>query len=144
MKNSLFWDITPCSPFRVNRRFGGEGRQHLQGRRISQGRNQHESRWQVDLCWRWRRHVPPKRRLTFNGQHGVIFQKIESFTTTALRTTNHTVVEMKMYSSVISLRVTWNHWTNFHSGRPLLPWMWDPQQSRQMRSERRYRDSTAL
>jgi hypothetical protein len=23
MKNSIFWDITPCSPLKVNRRFGG-------------------------------------------------------------------------------------------------------------------------
>jgi hypothetical protein len=29
------------------------------------------------LSWRWRRHVPPKRWLTFNGLHGVISQKIE-------------------------------------------------------------------
>jgi hypothetical protein len=27
--------------------------------------------------WRWRRHVLPKRLLTFNGLHGVISQKIE-------------------------------------------------------------------
>jgi hypothetical protein len=26
--------------------------------------------------WRWRRYVSPKRRLTFNGLHGVISQKI--------------------------------------------------------------------
>jgi hypothetical protein len=29
--------------------------------------------------WRWRRHVPPKRLLTFIGLHGVIYQKIEHF-----------------------------------------------------------------
>jgi hypothetical protein len=23
MKNTIFWDITPCSPLKVNRRFGG-------------------------------------------------------------------------------------------------------------------------
>jgi hypothetical protein len=28
--------------------------------------------------WRWRRYVPPKRRLTFNGLHGVISQKVVS------------------------------------------------------------------
>jgi hypothetical protein len=27
--------------------------------------------------WKWRRHVPPKHRLTFNGLYGVISQKIE-------------------------------------------------------------------
>jgi hypothetical protein len=30
--------------------------------------------------WRWRWHVLPKLRLTFNGLHGVISQKIELFT----------------------------------------------------------------
>jgi hypothetical protein len=35
--------------------------------------------------WRWRRHVPPKRWLTFNGLHGVISQKIDS---SRLRLTN--------------------------------------------------------
>jgi hypothetical protein len=31
MKSSIFCDITPCSPFIVNRRFGGTYRLHLQG-----------------------------------------------------------------------------------------------------------------
>jgi hypothetical protein len=30
---------------------------------------------------KWRRHVPPKRRLTYNGLHGVISQKMELFIT---------------------------------------------------------------
>jgi hypothetical protein len=29
--------------------------------------------------WGWRRHIPPKRRLTSNGLHGVIYQKREPF-----------------------------------------------------------------
>jgi hypothetical protein len=37
--------------------------------KISSGRNQRESRWQV----------PPKRRLTLNGLRGVISQKIVLF-----------------------------------------------------------------
>jgi hypothetical protein len=28
--NSIFWDITPCSPLKVNRRFGIECRLHHQ------------------------------------------------------------------------------------------------------------------
>jgi hypothetical protein len=43
MKSSIFWDITPRSPLKVNRRFGGTYRLHLQGRRISQARNQREA-----------------------------------------------------------------------------------------------------
>jgi hypothetical protein len=44
IKNAMFWDITPCSPLKVNWRFGGTYRLHLQGRRISRARNQRESR----------------------------------------------------------------------------------------------------
>jgi hypothetical protein len=31
MKSCVFWNITPCSPLKVNRRFGGTRRYHLQG-----------------------------------------------------------------------------------------------------------------
>jgi hypothetical protein len=33
LKSINFWDITPCSPLSVNRRFGGTFRLHIQGRR---------------------------------------------------------------------------------------------------------------
>jgi hypothetical protein len=35
----------PCSSMKVNQRFGETYRFHLQVRRISPARNQHESRW---------------------------------------------------------------------------------------------------
>jgi hypothetical protein len=89
MKSTIFWDIRPCSPLSVNRRIGGTYRLYLQGRKISWARNQRESRcllpthWflaQLFLrTWRWRRYIPPKRRLTFNGLYGVISQKIVIF-----------------------------------------------------------------
>jgi hypothetical protein len=44
MKSSIFWDIMLCGPLRVNRCFGGKCRLHLQGRIISQERNQHKIR----------------------------------------------------------------------------------------------------
>jgi hypothetical protein len=37
-------------------------------------------------------YVPPKRRLTLNGLHGVISQKMVLFITTAVRTSNHTII----------------------------------------------------
>jgi hypothetical protein len=46
MKSTVLWDITPCSALKSNRRFRGTYGLHLQGRRISQARNQSESRWQ--------------------------------------------------------------------------------------------------
>jgi hypothetical protein len=42
MKSYPFWDITPCSPLKVNRRFGGIYRLHFQGRKYWCG-----SRWQA-------------------------------------------------------------------------------------------------
>jgi hypothetical protein len=32
MKSTIFWDITPCSPLKVNQHFGGTYRLHLQDR----------------------------------------------------------------------------------------------------------------
>jgi hypothetical protein len=78
MKSVIFWDITPCSPLKDDRYFGGTYRRHLQDRRII-------AYHLISLCflaqlilrrWRWSRHIPLKRRLTFNGLHGVISQKI--------------------------------------------------------------------
>jgi hypothetical protein len=40
MKSSIYWDITPCTPLKVNRRFGGIYRIHLQDRRISRAKTQ--------------------------------------------------------------------------------------------------------
>jgi hypothetical protein len=63
MKSSIFWDITPCSP--------QSSAFHLLSRWFHAGL--------ILLPWRWRWYVPPKRRLTFNGLHGVISQKILLF-----------------------------------------------------------------
>jgi hypothetical protein len=46
MRSSIFWDITPCSPLKVNRRLGITSRRHRQIRRRRQARNLHERRWQ--------------------------------------------------------------------------------------------------
>jgi hypothetical protein len=76
MKISIFWDITPCSPLRANRRFGGTYRQCLLGTCFHAG----FLLTSFFRPWRWRRYVPPKRRLTLIGPHGVISQKMVLFT----------------------------------------------------------------
>jgi hypothetical protein len=43
MKSSVLGDITPHIPLKVNWRFGGICRLHLQGKRISQEKNQREA-----------------------------------------------------------------------------------------------------
>jgi hypothetical protein len=50
MKSTVFWDITPCSPLSVKRRFGGKYRLHLHGRRNVQ----HETSKQAPT----RRYMP--------------------------------------------------------------------------------------
>jgi hypothetical protein len=49
LRCSIFWDIISCSLLKINLRFGGTLRLYLQGRRISQARNQRESRWQAEF-----------------------------------------------------------------------------------------------
>jgi hypothetical protein len=49
MKGTIFWDITPCDPLKVNRRFGGAYHFHIQGE-ISRARYQRESRRHSDYC----------------------------------------------------------------------------------------------
>jgi hypothetical protein len=90
MKIYLFWDITPCSPSKVNQIFGGTGRPHLQSRRISQARNKHEAAsrglLQVEFLLRLFfdpddgvEHLSQKHRLTFNELHEIIYQKRKLF-----------------------------------------------------------------
>jgi hypothetical protein len=38
-------------------------------------------------------YVPPKRRLTFNGIHGIVAQEIVMFIATAVRTSNPTTLK---------------------------------------------------
>jgi hypothetical protein len=67
MNSSLFLDITPWNPLKVNQ----SSACHLRHAGFLLGL--------LFLPWRWKRHVSPKRQLTFNGLHGVISQKIKLF-----------------------------------------------------------------
>jgi hypothetical protein len=50
MKSSIFWDITPCSPLKLNRHFGETYRLRIYVRRKRQARNQHEAGKKQNLC----------------------------------------------------------------------------------------------
>jgi hypothetical protein len=43
-------DIEPCSPLKVNQRFGGIYRLYLQDTKITGVRNRRENRWQEKAC----------------------------------------------------------------------------------------------
>jgi hypothetical protein len=106
-KSTIFWDIIPCGPLKVNWCFRGTYRLHLQGQRISQARNQHAAggnlcsalspAFRLDFSqlilrpWRWRRNVSLKCRLTFSRLHNVIFQQTILSITTTVRTYRRTL-----------------------------------------------------
>jgi hypothetical protein len=94
MKSNISWDIMPCSPME-DLCFGGTCLLHLQVRKMSQARHQHEAVskpsdsliWRILRLWIWR-HVPQNIRLIFSGLHGVIFQNIELSSTILLSNSN--------------------------------------------------------
>jgi hypothetical protein len=49
MKCYIFWNITPCRPVKVDQSSGRKYRLHLQGQRVNQSRNQHETG--SACCW---------------------------------------------------------------------------------------------
>jgi hypothetical protein len=76
-KSSVFWDIMSCSPLKVNGSFRGTCRLHLQGRRISQSKTSMKQLVRLLAVREIRGGVPPKRRMTFSGLHGVMSQKVQ-------------------------------------------------------------------
>jgi hypothetical protein len=80
MKSTIFCDITLCNLLKLNICFQGTCRFYLQGKRISRAWKNRESKWQEELWflpviwlvhfipWRYKRHVPPKRRVAFIAQ----------------------------------------------------------------------------
>jgi hypothetical protein len=85
MNAYIFCDLTPCSPLKVNRSFGGTFRLPFSGLKNKPSMTRQSSAlfatWYIIRFvlrpWRWRRHVPPKCRLIFNGLHDVISQKTQ-------------------------------------------------------------------
>jgi hypothetical protein len=61
MESSIFWHKTLCGPSKVN----------LFSRWFLA--------WLILRPWRWRWYVPPKRQLTFNRLHSIIFQTKKLF-----------------------------------------------------------------
>jgi hypothetical protein len=90
-RHVVCWKATDVSEEHIASNFSVE--------RITQARNQPEAGrlwlltvscwffvWFILRPWRWGQHVPPKRRLTIRGLHGVLSQKIVLFVTTAVET----------------------------------------------------------
>jgi hypothetical protein len=106
-KGSLLWDITPCSPLKVNRRLGVIwSLSLLPALRWFLA-------WLILRPWRGRSHVNSKRQLTFGGLHGVISQKTELFICTAVRISDPTygIIDRRSSSmNYINSVVMWGTW----------------------------------
>jgi hypothetical protein len=89
MKSSVFWDIPPCSPLKVDRRFGGTYRLYHQGRRMNQARNRRGNSSLLVTCFHaaflFDLFLDPEDgddmilRLTFNWLHSVVSHKTELY-----------------------------------------------------------------
>jgi hypothetical protein len=73
MKSSVFWDITSCSPLKMNRRFGGAFHLHLQGQ-ISLARNQHEVGSNGSVS-NWIRSVQPDAKMIVILEQEIIWKE---------------------------------------------------------------------
>jgi hypothetical protein len=89
IEGPIFWDITPCSPLKVSRRFGGNiSRQQREPLFCLLPASCWFLTWLILWHWRGRRHVSAKRQSTSNGLHGVICHKVGLFITTGVTTSS--------------------------------------------------------
>jgi hypothetical protein len=76
LNSSVFWDTMPFNPLIIHTHLGETSHLHLQGRKVSQARNQHESGSKENSAlqpWRWMWYVPRKHQFTFNGLYRITF-----------------------------------------------------------------------
>jgi fructose-1,6-bisphosphatase/sedoheptulose 1,7-bisphosphatase-like protein len=85
MKNTILRDITPCSPLKFNEHSRGTDHLHLQGQRIGQARNQHESRRQYEEC-----RLLGCGAMQIQDLHDTASQKMAFFILTTVKTSNLT------------------------------------------------------
>jgi hypothetical protein len=82
LKSSVFWDITPRSLLKVNRRFEVTCRLHFQGRKIGEARKQHEAGRKsssASSTLKIEATCSSGTAVAFNGLPRVISQKIGPF-----------------------------------------------------------------
>jgi hypothetical protein len=107
----------PCSPLSVNRSFRGTYRLHLQGLKNKSARNPSASRWLATCLHAGylpthfstlkMKAICSSETFVDNELHGVIFQKMVLFITTAVKTSNST------HLNIFSHRVRTSHETHY-------------------------------
>jgi hypothetical protein len=106
--------ITPCRPLKVN----DVSKKHT----ASISACHLLSRWYLARffrAWKWRRYIPPKRRLTLNRLHGDLSQKIVLFNKIHVCVCSN----YSLYVSVRDFEMVhhpWNKWILFPESSPTL------------------------
>jgi hypothetical protein len=96
LKNSIFWDVTPCSLLKANRRFGGtySWKRSIKVIRISDISDCNSAFTLVPCSaystLKMKAMIYSETSVVLNGLYGVIPQMIVVFITTAVRTLNPT------------------------------------------------------
>jgi hypothetical protein len=95
---SAFWDMTPCSPVKVNGSFGGKSAS------IFMFEFQFTDCFMLVCCLTYSSTMKMEATcssemlLAFNGVRGVIYQNVELFVTTAVITSNPTIYHLYVYT----------------------------------------------
>jgi hypothetical protein len=106
IKSSVFWDITPCSPLKVDRCFGGTSHLHFQGRRIRQARNQSEAGRKQILVSFLAYYSTLKMEVTCSSETLIDFQRTTRPYIPEERTLhNHRCEELKSYKLCVDLQI---------------------------------------
>jgi hypothetical protein len=98
LKSSFFWDITSCSPLKVNRHFGGTCHLHLQGQRISH----------AELC------LPAAFALIYCLTYSSTLQ-VKETCSTEMSDDVHGVISRKTDLSTVNLCMHAHHTRHFHA-----------------------------
>jgi hypothetical protein len=100
MRNSIFWDIMPCSPLKVNQHFGGTCCLHLQPLLATCFTFISCSAYSLAL----KLEVTCSSKMSVDFQlttFQTIFQRIELFITTTMRTSNPIKIVVILFQALI-------------------------------------------
>jgi hypothetical protein len=111
----VFLDIKPWSPSKVNRRFGGTPRLHLQLRRTIQTRNQHEAGSKVEAACPSETSVDSQRTIRRCIPQN---RTVDIWRVLSLIATCFTLVSFFAYSSTLNMEPTFSSETTVDFQRP--------------------------
>jgi hypothetical protein len=106
MKNTVFWDMTPCSPVVVHRRFGRTYCMHFQDRILSLEIKQFC--FLITSYWlQWKKYVTPEHQRISTSLHGVTYQNTVLFMVTIYYLPFHITFCIFFFTGATTLFGSW-------------------------------------